>query len=128
MSEKKVKITAFTDLIVWQEGHKLVVEIYCKTKEFPKEERYSLVDQMRRSSTSVTSNIAEGFGRKGYKEKIQFYYMAQGSLTELKNQLYIARDVGYLKQIQIEALMLQADTTHKLLQGLITKSKSFLNQ
>ena len=121
------KIREFTDLKVWQEGHKLVLIIYKLTKEFPKEERYSLIDQLRRCVISITSNIAERFGRHSYKEKIQFYYQSQGSLTELKNQIYIARDVGYITYEQFGQIIKQADQVHKLLQGLITKSKSFLN-
>ncbi len=121
------KIKSFTDLIAWQEGHKLVILIYKITKTFPREEIYSLTNQMRRAASSVTSNIAEGFGRQGYKEKIQFYYLAQGSLTELKNQILIAKDVSYLDSNSFEELSKNADTTHKLLQGLITKSKTFLN-
>lgn len=125
MNEGKIK--EFTDLIVWQEGHKLVLQVYKITKEFPKEEMYSLVDQMRRSSSSITSNIAEGFGRQTYKEKVQFYYIAQGSLAELKNQIFIARDVGYLNKTDKELLVEQITSTHKLLQGLIKKSRSFLS-
>jgi len=79
------KIESFTDLIVWQEGHSLVIKIYCVTKNFPKEEIFSLINQMKRAAISITSNIAEGFGRQTLKEKIQFYYMSQGSLTESKN-------------------------------------------
>jgi len=120
------KIKEFTDLKAWQEGHILVIRIYKITKTFPKEETYSLIDQMRRAATSITSNIAEGFGRHSYKEKIQFYYLAQGSLVELKNQLFIARDVGYLNNEQFKFLFDQTALTHKLLQGLIKKSKSFL--
>lgn len=121
------KIQSFTDLIVWQEGHTLVLLIYKSTKEFPPRETYSLTDQMRRAVTSVTSNIAEGFGRQGYKEKLQFYYLAQGSLTELKNQLIIAKDVGYLKKKDYEMLLEQANLTHRILQGLIAKTKQFLH-
>jgi len=124
---KDVKIKSFTDLKVWQAGHKLVVLVYKITKSFPKEETYSLIDQMRRSSSSVTSNIAEGFGRNGYKDKLRFYYNAQGSLTELKDQILIAKDVGYLNDKNMKLLVDQANTTHALLQGLITKSKQFLN-
>ncbi len=120
-------IRDFTDLKVWQEGHKLVIMIYKITKSFPKEETYSIIDQMRRAVSSITANIAEGFGRQGYKEKIQFYYLAQGSLIELKNFIIIAKDVNYLKEGEFEKLMDQANLTHKLLQGLITKSKSFIN-
>ena len=127
-TDEKIKIKAFTDLIVWREGHKLVVAIYRQTRSFPREETYSLTDQMRRAAASVTSNIAEGFGRHSYREKVQFYYQAQGSLTELKNQLIIARDVGYLNQAAFSTLIDQADTAHRLLQGFIAKSKSFIHQ
>lgn len=126
IQDSRNKIKEFTDLLVWQEGHKLVILIYTLTKSFPKQEMYSLVDQMRRAVASITSNVAEGFGRQGYKEKIQFYYQAQGSLTELKNQLFIARDVGYLLGNDFDKALEQASKTHQLLQGLIKKSKSFL--
>lgn len=124
---KDGKIQSFTDLKVWQESHRLVVEIYKLTKHYPKEEMYSLVDQMRRAASSVTANIAEGFGRQGYKEKIQFYYLAQGSLTELKNFILISKDVNYINKEQFQKLAEQANSSHKLLQGFITKSKTFLN-
>jgi len=125
---KNSKIKSFTDLKVWQEGHQLVIAIYKITDRFPKKETYSLIDQMRRCATSITSNIAEGFGRQTYKEKIQYYYQAQGSLTELKNQLLIARDVGYLRDKPFKGLANKANLVHQLLAGLIRKSKSFVNQ
>lgn len=121
------KIQSFTDLNTWKEGHKLVITIYKITKTFPKEETYSIIDQMRRASSSVTANIAEGFGRQTYKEKLQFYYMAQGSLTELKNFILIAKDVKYLEDGDFNNLSEQANLTHQLLQGLIQKTKSFIN-
>ncbi|HUD19841.1 MAG TPA: four helix bundle protein [Patescibacteria group bacterium] len=127
MNTKNGKIQSFTDLLVWQEGHRLVIHIYEVTTKFPPRETYSLTDQMRRAASSVTSNIAEGFGRQGYKEKLQFYYLAQGSLTELKNQLFIAHDVGYLKNANFQMLIEEANQTHRLLQGLLTKTKYFLN-
>ena len=65
-------IKEFTDLIVWKEGHKLVIMVYKITESFPKSEVYLLVDQMRRAASSITANIAEGFGRQTYKEKLQF--------------------------------------------------------
>lgn len=120
------KIRAFTDLKVWQAGHRLVIVIYKITKNFPKEETYSLVDQMRRAASSVTSNIAEGFGRRSYKEKLCFYYYAHGSLIELKNQIFIARDVGYLETVSLSELFDLSNQTHKLLQGLITSSRKYL--
>jgi four helix bundle protein len=127
MSQDKIKIRSFTDLKVWQEGHNLVIMIYENTKRFPKKETYSLIDQMRRAAVSITSNIAEGFGRQGYKDKLRFYYQAQGSLIELKNQLLVAKDVDYLKNEDFNKLADQINTTHKLLQGFISKTKSFLH-
>lgn len=121
------KIKSFTDLKVWKEGHKLVILVYKVTKNFPREERYSLVDQMRRATSSVTANIAEGFGRQTYREKLQFYFLVQGSLTELKNFILIGRDVGYLSPVAFSNLVEQANLTHQLLQGFIRKTKSFLN-
>lgn len=121
-------IRSFTDLNVWKEGHKLVITVCLCTQDFPRIEAYSLVDQMRRSAISVTSNIAEGFGRQTYKEKVQFYYLAQGSLTELKNQILIAKDLKFLNDKNFKDLVFLANTVHKLLHGLIKKSKSFLNQ
>ncbi len=123
----KVKIKTFTDLNTWKESHKLLLLIYRETKKFPKEEMFCLTSQMRRAALSVTSNIAEGFGRQGVKEKIQFYYIAQGSLTELKNQILAAKDIGYIDKGVLNELALQANTSHQLLQGLITKTKSFVN-
>lgn len=122
----ETKIRSFTDLLAWQEGHTLVILVYQITKQFPKQEVYSLIDQMRRAAVSITSNIAEGFGRQTYKEKVQFYYLAQGSLTELKNQVIIAKDLNYLNDAEYIKIYSQADLAHKLLQGLIKKSKSFI--
>lgn len=124
---KDGKIETFTDLNVWREGHKLVIMVYRITKGFPREEMYSLVDQMRRAAASITANIAEGFGRHGYKEKVQFYYLSKGSLSELKNFILIAKDVGYLKEKELDVLVEQSNLVDKLLQGFIKKSKTFIN-
>lgn len=120
------KILSFIDLNVWKEGHKLVVMIYQITRQFPKEETYSLIDQMRRAAASVTANIAEGFARQSYKEKVQFYYLAKGSLIELKNFILIAKDVGYLSKKDFKIPVEQSNTVDQLLQGLIRKSKTFI--
>ena len=128
MEQTTSTIKSFTDLKVWKEGHSLVVSIYEITKKFPKEETYSLTDQMRRAASSVTANIAEGFGRQGYKEKLQFYYISQGSLIELKDHILVAKDIGYLNLDDLKILVEKANNTHRLLQGFITKSKTFLNR
>lgn len=123
---KDGKIQSFTDLNVWKEGHKLVLMVYQITRVFPKEETYSLIDQMRRAASSITANIAEGFGRQTYKEKVQFYYMAKGSLSELKNFILIAKDIDYLTPEQLKQLANQANIVDQLLQGFIRKSKTFI--
>ncbi len=113
------KIKSFTDLKAWQEGHRLVIEIYKMTLKFPKYEIRGLGDQIRRASVSVTSNIAEGFSRRSNLEKKQFYYLSLGSLTEVQNQLLIARDVGYLiKQDFITIANITVDVS-KLINSLI---------
>lgn len=119
------KIRSFTDLIAWKEGHKLVLEIYKLTKDFPKSESYALVDQMRRCAVSITSNIAEGFSRKSKKEKCQFYYTALGSITELQNQLLIARDIGYLTKEKFSSIAEKTIKIHKLFNGLIKSSQTY---
>ena len=126
MNKTNQKIKDFTDLFAWQEGHKLALLTYKITDKYPKKETFSLIDQMRRAAVSVTSNIAEGFGRQSYKEKIQFYYLAQGSLIELKNQLILSKDVGYLGESGYGIIKEQIDIAHKLLQGLIKSSKLYL--
>lgn len=120
-----MRIQSFTDLTVWQRGHQLVLEIYQITKNFPREELYALVDQMRRCAISITSNIAEGFSRKSYKEKIQFYSMALGSTTELQNQLLVAKDVGYITKEQFNSLAYLTVEVHKLINGLIKGAKKY---
>lgn len=117
------KIESFTDLITWQKAHALAVKIYRITEAFPQKEIYSLTDQMRRSATSISSNIAEGFSRRSKKEKIQFYYTAKGSLTELQNQLLIARDVGYLAKEIFNNVANRTVEVSKLLSGLIKSIK-----
>jgi len=120
-------IKSFTDLNAWKEGHKLVLFVYKITAKFSKKETYSLVDQMRRSAVSITSNIAEGFGRQSYKDRLKFYFQAQGSLTELKNQILVAKDVGYLEDGDFKVLSNQANITHRLLQGLMSSTKRIID-
>ena len=118
------KITRFTDLNAWQKGHQLVLDIYRLTEPFPIKEQYGLTNQMRRASVSITSNIAEGFSRQSFKEKIQFYSMSKGSLTELQNQLIIAKDIGYISLEIYSSAMDQTTIIHKIINGLIKSSKS----
>jgi len=120
-NEKLVK--SFTDLDAWRKAHQLVVRTYKITADFPKEEVFGIVNQMRRCAVSVTSNIAEGFSRQFGKEKIQFYSMAIGSLTELQNQLMISKDVKYLTDSSFQEIYDQSVEIHKMLNGLIKSTR-----
>ena len=127
MDEEKTKIKSFKDLNAWKEGHLLVLDIYRYTKNFPKEETFGLTNQIRRAVVSITSNMAEGFSRSSYKEKINFYGIALGSLTEVENQLTIAKDIGYLENNAFESMNLRTNVLNKIINGLIKKSRSFIN-
>ena len=102
----------------------MVLMIYEATKAFPAEEKFGLTNQIRRAVVSFTSNIAEGFSRNSAKEKIQFYYMALGSLTEVQNQLIIARDLSYLSGNMFDKIAEQTIIANKLISGLIRSAKS----
>lgn len=121
--ETKEKIKSFTGLYAWQEGHKLVLMVYQVVEKFPKKEQFCLIPQMIRAVVSITSNIAEGFSRKSRKEKAQFYYLALGSLTEIQNQLLVARDLGYLSKDKFRKIAEKSIVVSKLINGLI---KSFV--
>lgn len=127
MNHESGKIKSFTQLDAWKEGHRLVLMIYAITKTFPKEEAFGLVNQMRRCGVSITSNVAEGFSRQSYKEKLQFYSMALGSVTELQNQLLIARDVELITKEKFGEIAEQSIMVHKIINGLIKKSKSIIH-
>ncbi len=92
------KIEKFEDLIAWQRARDLTKQIYEITKQGEFQRDFGLRDQMRRASVSVMSNIAEGFERGGRSEFHQFLVIAKGSCAELRSQLYVALDVGYVDQ------------------------------
>jgi four helix bundle protein len=127
MNDEITKIKSFTDLNAWKEGHKLVIEIYKVTKEFPGEEIFGLTSQIRRASVSITSNIAEGFSRNSYKEKLNFYSISLGSLTEVQDQLTIAKDIKYIANEDFKKLADQTVIASKLLNGLIKSTKTIIH-
>lgn len=121
MEDKKIK--SFTDLRAWKKAHLLVLSVYKVTKTFPAEERFGLTNQMQRAGVSISSNIAEGFSRNSNLEKKQFYYIALGSLTEVQNQLLIARDLGYISAEAFKNIAEQTVVVSKLINGLIKSVK-----
>ncbi len=127
MENRDTTIKSFTDLDAWKEGHKLVLMLYEATKRFPKEELFGLVMQMRRAVVSFTSNIAEGFSRTSYKEKLQFYSTALGSLTEAQNQIFVARDVGFITPAEASKILEQTVKVSRITNGLIKKSKAIIH-
>ena len=113
----------YTQLKAWQKGRLLVKEVFATTPLFPKSELYGLAAQIKRSAVSITSNIAEGFGRFSKKEKIQFYYIAVASINELQNQLLIATESGFLernKYLEMDGLLVEV---RMITSGLIRSTK-----
>jgi four helix bundle protein len=116
---KHMSIKSFRELLVWQKSHELVLKIYQITGQFPSHERFSLIDQMRRASISVPSNIAEGFKRRGNKDKLHFYNMAEGSLEELKYQLFLSKDLQYIAEQEYQAISHLSEIVSSLLAKFI---------
>ena len=102
----------------------LVLSIYRCTSFFPKQEIYGLTSQMRRSAVSVPSNIAEGKGRYSRKELLQFLFHARGSLLELRIQITIAKELGFVDDVEGQKLTDHASEVGRLLNGLINRFQS----
>ena len=95
--ETPKSIRTYRDLVAWQKGMDLAEKVYCATAEFPAQEKYGLVSQMRRAAVSVPSNIAEGFGRGRKAEFRRFLEVGRGSLFELQTQAELARRLGWIR-------------------------------
>lgn len=91
-------ISSFTQLDVWKRAHQAVLTVYSMTRTFPRDERFGLVQQMRKAATSIPANIAEGFGRRQARDKAHFYVISKGSLEELRYYLILARDLELMKE------------------------------
>ncbi len=115
---------SFQDLKVWQKSHQIVLEIYRLTRNFPKEEKFGLISQIRRSAISVTANIVEGFKRKNDKDYGRFLNVAEGSLEETKYYLILAKDLNYLNSEDFEELIRLSEEVGRMLNGLIKKLNS----
>jgi four helix bundle protein len=113
----------YTELEVWKYSRELVKEVYLLTKKFPKEELYSLTNQIRRSAVSVPSNIAEGIGRQSNKETIHFLYISKGSLQEVETQLYLSFDLEYISREDLDIILKKVISNKKLLNGFINYYK-----
>ena len=115
------KIKSFKDLRIWQKGIEIVGDIYILTKNFPKEELFSLTSQLRRSAISIPSNIAEGFKRFHNKEYKQFLFITLGSCAELETQIIIAKELKYINENEETKLVEKLDHICRMTSSLIKK-------
>lgn len=115
------KVWKFQQLKAWQVAHKLVLSVYEITRQFPADERFGLVSQMRRAAVSIPANIAEGFKRRGIQEKVRFYNISEGSLEELKYYFILSQDLGYVSDN--DTLMTRTEDVGRLLYGLIASTE-----
>ncbi len=116
----------YIELDVWKNSRELVRKIYDLTMKFPKDETFGLINQMRRCSVSVPSNIAEGCGRQHSKDSIRFFYVARGSLYELETQLYLSLDLNYVSEDELKICLKKVETSQKLLSGFINYFKKLI--
>ena len=115
MEKKSVK--TFRELIVWQKAHALTLEIYRITRVFPQDEKFGLVSQLRRSASSIATNIVEGHKRNGRKDFLHFLNLADASLEETKYHLILSRDLDYLTENDFNQLNLKCEEVGRILYG-----------
>lgn len=112
-------IASYRELLVWKSAVDLAVHCYEATKPFPSGEKFGMTSQIRRASSSIAANIAEGHGRDTDTQFLQFLRVAQGSLRELETHLIISQRAGLLSERAMEPLMTQCGEVGKMLRGLI---------
>jgi len=115
------KINDYRDLVIWQKGLELSLNLYKVTKSFPQEERYGLISQIRKAAVSVPSNIAEGQARYSKKEFVRFLYFAKGSLAELDTQCIMAKELEYITENTYKGLSSKIDELQRMIFSLIRK-------
>jgi four helix bundle protein len=123
--EGKVKVISnFRDLLIWKTGRDLVVDIYRFTRSFPQEEKFGLVDQMRRAAVSIPCNIAEGFNRKYSSDYKRFLFIALGSCGELETQLEIAAPLQLVSPDSVKKILEKIDHESRMIRKLLEKIQS----
>ena len=119
LTTSSAPIRDFKDLQVWRAARELRREIYRVARSLPDFEKFALASQLRRAATSVTANLAEGFGRFGYQENAQLCRQARGSLYEARDHLTTCVDEGYLEATEGERLDKLAQSVGRLLNGYL---------
>lgn len=117
-------LKSFKELTVWQKSYKLCLEIYRLTKIFPDDERYGLTSQMRRAAVSVSSNIAEGYGRKTTPEYIHSLYITYGSICELETQILLSIDLNYINPDNMRKVQDDLNEVERMIKALIKSLES----
>lgn len=117
-------MSTFKDLLIWQKAMNLVTKIYQTTQLFPKDEQFGLTSQIRRSSISIPSNIAEGFGRQGKNDYLKFLNISLSSLFEMQTQIEIAKNINYLNETDFSILYEDSRELERMLVSFINKIKN----
>ena len=117
-------VYSFEKLIVWQKSIELAKQIYSTTSNFPKEEIYGLTSQIRRAVISISSNIAEGYVKSSSKEQIRFSEIAYGSLMEVLNQVIIAKEIGYVSEVDYLSIRQNIEEISRMLNALRNSQKN----
>jgi len=112
-------LSNYKELKVWGKSYKLCLEVYQKTKGFPKNEMYGLISQMRRAALSIPCNIAEGYGRKTTPDYLRALYIAYGSTCELETQILLSGDLGYITNEFLSKLQGDLGEVERMLKALI---------
>jgi len=115
---------SYQEFIVWQKSMKLVTQIYKLSSDFPQNEQFGLTSQLRRSSVSIPSNIAEGFGRNSSKEFVRFLQISMGSIFEVQTQLQISKNLEFISNEKFNIIFSDAVEIEKMLKALIKSIKS----
>lgn len=116
-----ISMRNFQNLEIWKKSHQLTIKIYSVTKLFPKEELFSLTSQMRRSSSSIPTNIAEGCGRNSNPQFAHFLQIATGSCSELQYQLILCKELSYLTEEVFKALETETVEVRRMIYSYYTK-------
>ena len=119
------EIKSYKDLLIWQKGIDIVINLYQLVEDFPKQETYALSSQLKRASVSIPSNIAEGYGRNSTQSYIHFVSISRGSLFELETQLIIAQKLKFVKnESLLSELMNQITEESKMINSFLSKLES----
>ena len=113
----------FQDLKIWQLAHQQTLKIYKITSKWPSSEKFGLIDQIRRSASSVPTNIVEGYGRQSNKEFRNFLYITLGSLEETKYHLLLAKDLHFLEELTFTQLYEEYEVLRRQILSFISKLK-----